>query len=69
VNEASERRCALVYNPIKVSDDLREAITRHAAGAGCLNHPDRYELDGDVIGDCRSLRGKVCPGALTVCVG
>jgi diacylglycerol kinase (ATP) len=34
VNRASERRCALVYNPIKVSHDLREVITRHAAAAG-----------------------------------
>ena len=34
MNEASERRCAVVYNPIKVSDDLREAITRHAKATG-----------------------------------
>jgi diacylglycerol kinase family enzyme len=33
-----------------------------------LDHPDPYELDGDVIGDCRSLRAEVTPGALTVCV-
>jgi diacylglycerol kinase (ATP) len=33
-----------------------------------LNRPDPYELDGDVIGDCRSLRAEVSPGALTVCV-
>jgi diacylglycerol kinase (ATP) len=33
-----------------------------------LDHPDPYQLDGDVIGDCRSLRAEVSPGALTVCV-
>jgi diacylglycerol kinase (ATP) len=33
-----------------------------------LDHPDPYQLDGDVIGDCRSLRAEVNPGALTVCV-
>jgi diacylglycerol kinase (ATP) len=33
-----------------------------------LRHPDPYQLDGDVIGDCRRLRAEVCPGALTVCV-
>jgi diacylglycerol kinase (ATP) len=34
VNERSGRRCAVIYNPIKVSDDLRDAITRHATKAG-----------------------------------
>jgi diacylglycerol kinase (ATP) len=34
VNAASERRCAVVYNPIKVSDDLREEIARHAMATG-----------------------------------
>jgi diacylglycerol kinase (ATP) len=33
-----------------------------------LDHPDPYQLDGDVIGDCRSLRAEISPGALTVCV-
>lgn len=33
-----------------------------------LRHPDPYQLDGDVIGDCRSLRAEVSPGALSVCV-
>ena len=33
-----------------------------------LDHPDPYQLDGDVMGDCRSLRAEVSPGALTVCV-
>ncbi len=33
-----------------------------------LRHPDPYQLDGDVIGDCRSLRAEVSPKALTVCV-
>ncbi|HJV13481.1 MAG TPA: diacylglycerol kinase family protein [Propionibacteriaceae bacterium] len=33
-----------------------------------LKHPDPYQLDGDVIGDCRSLRADIAPKALTVCV-
>jgi diacylglycerol kinase (ATP) len=33
-----------------------------------LKHPDPYEIDGDVIGECRNLRAEVRPGALTVCV-
>jgi diacylglycerol kinase (ATP) len=33
-----------------------------------LRHPDPYQLDGDVIGDCRTLRAEVRPSALTVCV-
>ena len=33
-----------------------------------LRHPDPYQLDGDVIGECRTLRAEVSPGALTVCV-
>jgi diacylglycerol kinase (ATP) len=33
-----------------------------------LRHPDPYQLDGDVIGDCRSLLAEVAPKALTVCV-
>ena len=33
-----------------------------------LRHPDPYQLDGDVIGDCSTLRAEVCPRALTVCV-
>ncbi len=34
-----------------------------------LAKPDNYQLDGDVIGECRSLVAEVVPGALTVCVG
>jgi diacylglycerol kinase family enzyme len=33
-----------------------------------LDHPDPYQLDGDVIGDCRTLRAEVRPSALTICV-
>ena len=33
-----------------------------------LKHPDPYQLDGDVVGDCRTLRAEVRPSALTVCV-
>ena len=33
-----------------------------------LRHPDPYQLDGDVKGDCRTLRAEVSPSALTVCV-
>jgi diacylglycerol kinase family enzyme len=33
-----------------------------------VDHPDPYQLDGDVIGNCRSLRAEVSPGALTICV-
>jgi diacylglycerol kinase (ATP) len=33
-----------------------------------LGHPDPYQLDGDVLGDCRTLRAEVCPAALKVCV-
>jgi diacylglycerol kinase (ATP) len=33
-----------------------------------LRHPDPYQLDGDVIGDCRSLGAEVAAKALTVCV-
>ena len=33
-----------------------------------LRHPDPYQLDGDVIGDFRSLSAEVAPKALTVCV-
>ncbi len=33
-----------------------------------LRHPDPYQLDGDVIGDCSTLRAEVCPRALTICV-
>jgi diacylglycerol kinase (ATP) len=33
-----------------------------------LRHPDPYQLDGDVIGDCRNLRAEVAAKALTVCV-
>jgi hypothetical protein len=34
MNERSGRRCAVVYNPIKVSDDLRDTVARHAAESG-----------------------------------
>jgi diacylglycerol kinase (ATP) len=33
-----------------------------------LDHPDPYQLDGDMAGNCRTLRAEVSPGALTVCV-
>jgi diacylglycerol kinase (ATP) len=33
-----------------------------------LRHPDPYQLDGDVIGDCRNLRAEIAAKALTVCV-
>ena len=35
----SERRCAVVYNPIKVSDELRDAIS--SAGHGARAGPTR----------------------------
>jgi diacylglycerol kinase family enzyme len=31
-----------------------------------LKKPDPYELDGDVVAECRSLRAEVVPRALTV---
>jgi diacylglycerol kinase family enzyme len=31
-----------------------------------LRQPDPYQLDGDVIGDCRTLRAEVSPRALTI---
>ena len=34
MNGPSERRCAVVYNPIKTSDELRQAIARHATATG-----------------------------------
>ena len=34
VNGSSGQRCAVVYNPIKVSDELRDAISRQAATHG-----------------------------------
>jgi diacylglycerol kinase (ATP) len=34
VNGQSERRCAVVYNPIKVADDLRNAISQQATTSG-----------------------------------
>ncbi len=34
-----------------------------------LAEPDLYQLDGDVIGECRSMVAEIVPGALTVCVG
>ena len=34
MNEDSGRRCAVVYNPIKVSEELRNAISRRATEAG-----------------------------------
>jgi diacylglycerol kinase (ATP) len=33
-----------------------------------LSHPDLFQLDGDVVGNCRRLRAEVSPGALTICV-
>ena len=43
MNGSSGRRCAVVYNPIKVSDELREAISRQATATG-------WE-DADLAGD------------------
>ena len=34
MNEPSERRCAVVYNPIKVSEDLCNAIKQQAVTTG-----------------------------------
>src|SRR5512133_2759173 len=34
VNEGSGRRCAVVYNPIKVSEELRDAIKQQATATG-----------------------------------
>jgi len=31
-----------------------------------LKHPDPYQLDGDVVDDCRNLHAEISPGALTV---
>ena len=33
-----------------------------------LRQPDSYQLDGDVVGECRTLIAEIQPGALTVCV-
>jgi diacylglycerol kinase family enzyme len=33
-----------------------------------LKYPDPYQLDGDVIAECRTLHAEVSPAALTVCV-
>jgi diacylglycerol kinase (ATP) len=33
-----------------------------------LSEPDSYQLDGDVVGQCRTLIAEIQPGALTVCV-
>jgi diacylglycerol kinase (ATP) len=33
-----------------------------------LAHPDSYQMDGDVAGECRDLVAEVDPGALRVCV-
>ncbi len=33
-----------------------------------LRKPESYQVDGDVIGECRTLSAEVKPGALTVCV-
>ena len=35
MNGRSGRRCAVVYNPIKVVDELRDAISRQATAMGC----------------------------------
>ncbi|HKN42669.1 MAG TPA: diacylglycerol kinase family protein, partial [Propionibacteriaceae bacterium] len=34
MNGRSERRCAVVYNPIKVVDEIRDAISRQATAMG-----------------------------------
>jgi diacylglycerol kinase family enzyme len=33
-----------------------------------LSQPDSYQMDGDVVGECRSLLAEVRPGALRVCI-
>jgi len=33
-----------------------------------LGKPDNYQMDGDVVGECRSLLAEVRPGALRVCI-
>ena len=33
-----------------------------------LAHPDSYQMDGDVAGECRDLVAEVDPGALRVCI-
>lgn len=33
-----------------------------------LTHPDSYQMDGDVAGECRTLVAEVQPGALRVCI-
>ncbi len=50
-DEVSRRRAALVYNPIKVdADELRDAVSRHAAEAG-WDEPLFYETTVDELGD------------------
>ena len=55
MNGASERRCAVVYNPIKVSDDLREAIAQHATATGW----DDADLAGDHQQTIRARRSRI----------
>ena len=33
-----------------------------------IGHPESYQLDGDVIGECTTLTAVVKPGALTICI-
>lgn len=33
-----------------------------------LGHPDSYQMDGDVAGQCRTLTAEIRPGALRVCI-
>jgi len=48
-------------------DDPVDALGGHRVRIS-MDPPEEYELDGDVLGECRRLEAIVRPGALTVCV-